>query len=48
MVSKSQKIGRNAGTGLFTTVQQAKQQPKTHVVETIKRQTSQPVKPSKK
>ena len=32
----SQKIGRNAGTGKFTTVKTAKNNPKTHVVETIK------------
>jgi hypothetical protein len=30
------KIGRNAGTGQFTTVKTAKDHPKTHVVETIK------------
>ncbi len=32
----SQKIGRNAGSGRFTTVKTAKDHPKTHVVETIK------------
>jgi hypothetical protein len=42
----AQKIGRNAGTGKFTTVQRAKQQPKTHVVETIKRPSPQPAKKS--
>jgi hypothetical protein len=31
------KIGRNAGTGRFTTVKTAQQHPKTHVVETIKK-----------
>ena len=31
------KIGRNAGSGRFTSVKKAKSQPKTHVVETIKR-----------
>ena len=31
------KIGRDAGTGKFTTVKVAQQQPKTHVVETIKK-----------
>jgi hypothetical protein len=31
------KIGRDAGTGYFTTVKEAKDNPKTHVVETIKR-----------
>ncbi|MBA8903179.1 hypothetical protein FHW17_004091 [Phyllobacterium sp. P30BS-XVII] len=30
------KIGRNAGSGRFTTVQTAVKHPKTHVVETIK------------
>lgn len=30
------KIGRNAGSGKFTTVKQAKAKPKTHVVETVK------------
>lgn len=30
------KIGRNAGTGEFTTVKTAREHPKTHVVETIK------------
>jgi hypothetical protein len=32
----SRKIGRNAETGKFTTVQTATNKPKTHVVETIK------------
>lgn len=36
-MTTQQKIGRNAGDGRFTSVKQAKQQPKTHVVETIKR-----------
>jgi hypothetical protein len=31
-----QKIGRDAGSGRFTTVKEAKNHPKTHVVETIK------------
>lgn len=31
------KIGRNAGTGKFTTVKKAQGAPKTHVVETIKK-----------
>jgi len=31
------KIGRNAGSGRFTTVKTAKSNPKTHVVETIKK-----------
>jgi len=30
------KIGRNAGSGRFTTVKQAQAKPKTHVVETVK------------
>ena len=30
------KIGRNANTGRFTTVEQAIRRPSTHVVETIK------------
>jgi hypothetical protein len=33
---KAQKVGRNAGSGKFTTVKTAKNNPKTHVVETIK------------
>ena len=32
----TRKIGRNAGTGRFTTVKQAQGKPNTHVVETIK------------
>ena len=32
----TRKIGRNAGSGRFTTVKTAKGKPKTHVVETIK------------
>lgn len=40
------KIGRDAGDGRFTTVKEARQQPKTHVVETIKRAPAQqPAKP---
>ena len=31
------RIGRNAGTGRFTTIRQARQHKKTHVVETIRR-----------
>lgn len=31
------KIGRNAKTGRFTTVEKAKKQKNTHIVETIKR-----------
>ncbi len=31
------KIGRNAGTGRFTTVKKAQANKKTHVVETIKK-----------
>jgi hypothetical protein len=40
------KIGRNASSGQFTSVQKAKQQPKTHVVETIKKPV--PAKQTKK
>jgi hypothetical protein len=29
------KIGRNAGSGRFTTVSQATRHPRTHVVETV-------------
>ncbi len=32
----NQKIGRNAGSGKFTTVKTAQNKPKTHIVETIK------------
>ncbi|MDP3869562.1 hypothetical protein [Phenylobacterium sp.] len=35
-MEKAMKIGRNAGTGRFTTVKQAQAKPKTHVVETVK------------
>ena len=35
-MSKS-KIGRDAGSGQFTTVKKAQNNPKTHVVETIKK-----------
>ncbi|MFO1375010.1 MAG: hypothetical protein U1E99_10590 [Agitococcus sp.] len=31
------KIGRNAGTGQFTTVREAIRKPNTHIVETINR-----------
>lgn len=34
--SQVMKIGRNAGSGRFTTVKQAQAKPKTHVVETVK------------
>lgn len=33
----SGKIGRNAGSGRFTSVKTAVKRPNTHVVETIKR-----------
>jgi hypothetical protein len=36
-MAKSTKIGRDAGNGQFTTVKTAKDKPKTHIVETIKR-----------
>ena len=39
------KIGRNAGSGQFTTVKQAQARPSTHVVETIK-PASPPPKPT--
>lgn len=35
--STTTKIGRNAGNGQFTPVKTAKEHPKTHVVETIKK-----------
>lgn len=35
--SKGQKIGRDADNGRFTTVEKARQNPKTHVVETVKK-----------
>ncbi len=35
--SGGQKIGRDAGNGRFTTVEKARQNPKTHVVETVKK-----------
>lgn len=35
-MEKAMKIGRNAGSGRFTTVKQAQAKPKTHVVETVK------------
>lgn len=41
----TQKIGRNAGSGEFTTVKVAREHPKTHVVETIKRSPPPPKKP---
>ncbi len=34
--TSSHKVGRSAVTGQFTTIKKAQQQPKTHVVETIK------------
>jgi hypothetical protein len=34
---KGQRIGRNAGDGRFTTVETARKNPKTHVVETVKK-----------
>lgn len=48
-MANSHKVGRNAETGQFTTVKQAQQQHKTHVVETIKHQPAKPAsQPSKK
>lgn len=45
----SSKIGRSAVNGQFTTVRQAQQAPRTHVVETIKRPSPAPAptKPKK-
>lgn len=37
MADKSVKIGRNAGTGRFTTVKTAETKPATHIVQTIKK-----------
>ncbi|MCX2889898.1 MULTISPECIES: hypothetical protein [Pseudomonas] len=31
----TRKIGRNAETGRFTSVEQARKHPKTHIVETL-------------
>ncbi|MGW7772142.1 hypothetical protein ACTWM0_04270 [Pseudomonas machongensis] len=31
------KIGRNAETGRFTTVEEARRNPRTHIVETLRR-----------
>jgi hypothetical protein len=35
-MARTEKVGRNAETGHFTSVKEAKEHPKTHVVETIK------------
>ena len=35
-MARTTKIGRDAGSGEFTTIKWAKDHPKTHVVETIK------------
>lgn len=35
--TKTQKIGRDAGTGRFIPVEEAKKRPKTTVVETVKK-----------
>lgn len=35
--SKGQKIGRDASDGRFTTVEKARKNPTTHVVETVKK-----------
>jgi hypothetical protein len=44
----NQKIGRDAETGKFTTVEVARERPKTHIVETIKRPSPPPpAKPKK-
>ncbi|MBK5000637.1 hypothetical protein IAE37_002913 [Pseudomonas sp. S31] len=34
----TRKIGRNAETGRFTTVEEARKHPRTHVVETLRKQ----------
>ena len=39
-MAKSSKIGRSAVTGRFTPVKTARDKPKTHVVETVKRPTT--------
>ena len=31
------RIGRNAATGRFTTVEEARNNPKTHIVETLRK-----------
>jgi hypothetical protein len=36
----TRKIGRNAETGRFTSVEEARKHPKTHVVETLRKQCS--------
>ena len=36
-MAKSSKIGRSAVTGRFTSVKTARDKPKTHVVERVKR-----------
>lgn len=37
MAKSTFKVGRNAGTGRFTTVAKAQKYAKTHVVETMKK-----------
>lgn len=32
----TRKIGRNAETGRFTTLEEARQHPKTHIVQTLR------------
>lgn len=44
----TQKIGRNAKNGEFTTVKEAQKKPSTHVVETIKHTAPTPTKPKSK
>lgn len=46
-MATNSKIGRSAGTGKFTSVEKARSAPKTHVVETIKRNPP-PITPAKK
>jgi len=37
MVNRTRKVGRSAITGRFTTVATARNKPRTHVVETVKK-----------
>lgn len=39
------KVGRDAGSGKFVTLAEAKQRPKTTVVETINKAEKKPTKP---
>lgn len=46
--SKTTQRGRNASTGRFTTVEKAKNNPATHVVERVPKPGHGDTKPSKK